>query len=204
MKTFDREADGAVGLQPENAALEPIHVGHVRVLGKVVGVRSFDERRRHRSQDARPGAARARGRRASAPLAAASSSCASAAPSPPRVSSPLARPAPDPEASSLRTACPRRSVVVWPRRQPRWPEGREMTVQGGAAAALAVRGKSGHRRAGRRGSPGGESRRESGTEQKTAVERRKGRKGRQKPTSDRGDTVGSLIPRPGARRSRSR
>ncbi len=38
VKTFYREADGRIRLQPENAALEPIYAGHVRVLGKVVGV----------------------------------------------------------------------------------------------------------------------------------------------------------------------
>jgi repressor LexA len=38
VKTFYREADGRVRLQPENAALEPIYADHVKVLGKVVGV----------------------------------------------------------------------------------------------------------------------------------------------------------------------
>ena len=38
VKTFYREADGRVRLQPENAALEPIFADHVRILGKVVGV----------------------------------------------------------------------------------------------------------------------------------------------------------------------
>ena len=38
MKTFYREPDGRVRLQPENAALEPIYADHVQVLGKVVGV----------------------------------------------------------------------------------------------------------------------------------------------------------------------
>ena len=38
VKTFHREADGRVRLQPENAALEPIYADHVSVLGKVVGV----------------------------------------------------------------------------------------------------------------------------------------------------------------------
>jgi repressor LexA len=38
VKTFYREADGRVRLQPENAALEPIFADHVSVLGKVVGV----------------------------------------------------------------------------------------------------------------------------------------------------------------------
>jgi len=37
VKTFYRE-DGRVRLQPENAALEPIFVQHVQILGKVVGV----------------------------------------------------------------------------------------------------------------------------------------------------------------------
>ena len=37
VKRFFRE-DGRVRLQPENAALEPIYVRHVQVLGKVVGV----------------------------------------------------------------------------------------------------------------------------------------------------------------------
>jgi repressor LexA len=38
VKTFHREADGRIRLQPENAALEPIYAEHVRILGKVVGV----------------------------------------------------------------------------------------------------------------------------------------------------------------------
>jgi repressor LexA len=38
VKTFYREADGRVRLQPENASLEPIFADHVRILGKVVGV----------------------------------------------------------------------------------------------------------------------------------------------------------------------
>jgi len=38
VKTFYRETDGRIRLQPENAALEPIYADHVKVLGKVVGV----------------------------------------------------------------------------------------------------------------------------------------------------------------------
>lgn len=38
VKTFYRETDGRVRLQPENSALEPIYANHVQVLGKVVGV----------------------------------------------------------------------------------------------------------------------------------------------------------------------
>ena len=38
VKTFYREPDGRVRLQPENASLEPIYADHVKVLGKVVGV----------------------------------------------------------------------------------------------------------------------------------------------------------------------
>lgn len=38
VKTFYREADGRVRLQPENAALTPIYADHVRILGRVVGV----------------------------------------------------------------------------------------------------------------------------------------------------------------------
>ena len=38
VKTFYREADGRIRLQPENGALEPIYADHVRILGKVVGV----------------------------------------------------------------------------------------------------------------------------------------------------------------------
>jgi repressor LexA len=38
VKTFYRESDGRVRLQPENASLEPIFADHVRILGKVVGV----------------------------------------------------------------------------------------------------------------------------------------------------------------------
>jgi repressor LexA len=38
VKTFHRERDGRVRLQPENAALEPIYAEHVEILGKVTGV----------------------------------------------------------------------------------------------------------------------------------------------------------------------
>ncbi len=38
VKTFFREANGRIRLQPENSALEPIYADHVHVLGKVVGV----------------------------------------------------------------------------------------------------------------------------------------------------------------------
>jgi repressor LexA len=38
VKTFYREPDGRVRLQPENTELEPIYAEHVKVLGKVVGV----------------------------------------------------------------------------------------------------------------------------------------------------------------------
>jgi repressor LexA len=38
VKTFFREPDGRIRLQPENAALEPIYADHVKILGKVVGV----------------------------------------------------------------------------------------------------------------------------------------------------------------------
>jgi repressor LexA len=38
VKTFHRDPDGRVRLQPENSALEPIYADHVTILGKVVGV----------------------------------------------------------------------------------------------------------------------------------------------------------------------
>ena len=38
VKTFYRESDGRIRLQPENSALEPIYADHVQVMGKVVGV----------------------------------------------------------------------------------------------------------------------------------------------------------------------
>jgi repressor LexA len=38
VKTFHRERDGRIRLQPENAALEPIYAEHVEILGKVTGV----------------------------------------------------------------------------------------------------------------------------------------------------------------------
>jgi repressor LexA len=38
VKTFRRDPDGRVRLQPENSALEPIYADHVTILGKVVGV----------------------------------------------------------------------------------------------------------------------------------------------------------------------
>ena len=37
VKTFYREGD-RVRLQPENASLDPIYAGHVRIIGRVVGV----------------------------------------------------------------------------------------------------------------------------------------------------------------------
>ena len=38
VKTFYRERDGRIRLQPENAALEPLFPEHVEILGKVTGV----------------------------------------------------------------------------------------------------------------------------------------------------------------------
>jgi repressor LexA len=38
VKTFHRERDGRIRLQPENAALEPLYPVHVEILGKVTGV----------------------------------------------------------------------------------------------------------------------------------------------------------------------
>jgi repressor LexA len=38
VKTFHRERDGRIRLQPENASLEPIYADHVEILGKVTGV----------------------------------------------------------------------------------------------------------------------------------------------------------------------
>ncbi len=38
VKTFHRERDGRIRLQPENAALEPLYPAHVEILGKVTGV----------------------------------------------------------------------------------------------------------------------------------------------------------------------
>ncbi len=38
VKTFHRERDGRVRLQPENSALEPLYPEHVQILGKVTGV----------------------------------------------------------------------------------------------------------------------------------------------------------------------
>jgi repressor LexA len=38
VKTFHRERDGRIRLQPENAALAPLYPDHVEVLGKVTGV----------------------------------------------------------------------------------------------------------------------------------------------------------------------
>jgi repressor LexA len=38
VKTFQRERDGRIRLQPENAALEPLFPEHVEILGKVTGV----------------------------------------------------------------------------------------------------------------------------------------------------------------------
>jgi repressor LexA len=38
VKTFHRERNGRIRLQPENAALEPLFPEHVEILGKVTGV----------------------------------------------------------------------------------------------------------------------------------------------------------------------
>jgi repressor LexA len=38
VKTFHRERDGRIRLQPENSALEPLYPRHVEILGKVTGV----------------------------------------------------------------------------------------------------------------------------------------------------------------------
>ena len=38
VKTFHRERDGRIRLQPENAALEPLYPDHVEIIGKVTGV----------------------------------------------------------------------------------------------------------------------------------------------------------------------
>ena len=38
VKTFYRESDGRIRLQPENSVLEPIFADHVQILGKVTGV----------------------------------------------------------------------------------------------------------------------------------------------------------------------
>ncbi len=38
VKTFDRERDGRIRLQPANSALEPLYPEHVEILGKVTGV----------------------------------------------------------------------------------------------------------------------------------------------------------------------
>jgi repressor LexA len=38
VKTFHRERDGRIRLQPENTALEPLYPEHVEILGKVTGV----------------------------------------------------------------------------------------------------------------------------------------------------------------------
>ena len=38
VKTFHRERDGRIRLQPENAALEPLYPEHVEIVGKVTGV----------------------------------------------------------------------------------------------------------------------------------------------------------------------
>jgi repressor LexA len=38
VKTFHRERDGRIRLQPENSSLEPLFPEHVEILGKVTGV----------------------------------------------------------------------------------------------------------------------------------------------------------------------
>ena len=82
VKTFHRERDGRIRLQPENAALEPLYPEHVEILGKVTGVfRSLLMTTSLAAQPhARPGARR---RSSAAPASnascAASSSCTCAA-----------------------------------------------------------------------------------------------------------------------------
>ena len=38
VKTFYREKDGRIRLQPENSSLEPLYPSNVRILGRVTGV----------------------------------------------------------------------------------------------------------------------------------------------------------------------
>jgi repressor LexA len=38
VKTFHRESDGRIRLQPENSSLQPLYPEHVQILGKVTGV----------------------------------------------------------------------------------------------------------------------------------------------------------------------
>ncbi|HSF60777.1 MAG TPA: transcriptional repressor LexA [Gaiellaceae bacterium] len=38
VKTFHRESDGRIRLQPENSSLQPLYPEHVEILGKVTGV----------------------------------------------------------------------------------------------------------------------------------------------------------------------
>ena len=38
VKTFHRESNGQIRLQPENSSLEPLYPEHVQILGKVTGV----------------------------------------------------------------------------------------------------------------------------------------------------------------------
>ncbi len=38
VKTFHRERDGRIRLQPENATLEPLYPDHVEIIGRVTGV----------------------------------------------------------------------------------------------------------------------------------------------------------------------
>jgi hypothetical protein len=47
VKTFFREGDGRIRLQPENARLEPLYPEHVEILGKVTGVQEPRVRRSH-------------------------------------------------------------------------------------------------------------------------------------------------------------
>ena len=80
VKTFHRERDGRIRLQPENAALEPLYPEHVEILGKVTGVfRSLGMTVAPSTARSTRSSRRSSGASASNASCAASSSCTSAA-----------------------------------------------------------------------------------------------------------------------------
>ena len=178
VKTFLRERDGRIRLQPENAALEPLYPEHVEILGKVTGVfRSLGVRRIGMTSSleplARPGA---RG------IAQGSQ------PRVPRVRG--VRPA-----RAWGAGLP--GVQVDPGRVRGADRRDRVTISraGQVTAGLSIarwaeaRGKSGHRRAGRSGRSWGAQRGHRGGESRRKVEQKGDRRSREK-EAGKGEKVG--------------
>ena len=161
VKTFHRERDGRIRLQPENAALEPLFPEHVEILGKVTGVfRSLGMTMTVAAQPlARPGARGADPGRQ------------------PRM----------PRVRGVRPACARRARLPGVPHDPGRERGANrrdpVTIRRAgrvtAGSFRGARGKSGHHRAGRWVVPRGIPRRrkptESGTERRPPASGNRGR-----------------------------